>query len=86
MFLGIQQKQILWGALQGLRGRTQKILSLLGILAHNRVNIQKEHDWRLLHKVLKCWTNIFARIQLQFTLAMSTNSFKEGEHEDAADA
>ena len=36
--------------------------------------------------MLKCWANEFARYQLQFALAMSTNSFEAGEHEGAIEA
>ena len=36
--------------------------------------------------MLKCRANEFARYQLIFTLAMSTNSFEAGEHEDAVEA
>ena len=64
----------------------KKILSLLHILAHYRVNIRNKHDRRLLYKMLNCWANKFARYQLQFTVAMSTNIFEEGEHEGATEA
>ena len=62
------------------------MLPSLNILAHYRVNIRNKHDGRLLYKVLKCWGNEFARYQLQFTLAMSTNSFEAGEDGDAIEA
>ena len=64
----------------------EKILSLLDILAHYRVNIRNKQDGRLLYKMLNCWANEFARFQLQFTVAMSTNIFEEGEHEGATEA
>ena len=37
-------------------------------------------------QVLKCWANEFARYQVQFKLAMSTNSFEAGKYEDATEA
>ena len=64
----------------------EKISSLLDILAHYRVNVRNKQDGRLLYKMLNCWASEFARCQLQFMAAMSTNIFEEGEHEGATEA